>query len=415
MRLQPFGRSTHPSPRSVSPPPPDTRGASCPAESPSHWRLPSLPPGRRRRSRPATPSRPAATPRRPRSGPPGSRAPSPWMAASMRARRAGAQPASEFTQTDPAEGQPATERTEVRVLIGDDALYVGARLYDREPSRIKAALARRDDEVEADEFDVYLDTFHDHLSGVRFRVTPGGATLDGILGSSAQGSDEDHSWDPVWESATQLDSLGWTAEIRIPLSQLRYNSTRGRHLGYPALPQDPAEGRGGLVRVRAQERGERGEPLWPPRRAGPAPGPAPAGAAALRAGRGPYAPDRQPATRSGAAHDYHGSAGLDLKYGLTSDLTLNATVNPGLRPGRGGPCRGQPQRVRDLLSREAPLLRRGRRRLPLRRHPGLQQLWLSAVLLQPPHRPSSRSATWAATASTSWTCRPRPPSAPQPS
>jgi hypothetical protein len=136
-----------------------------------------------------------------------------------------AEPASGFTQTDPAEGQPATERTEVRVLIGEDALYVGARLHDREPQRIKAALARRDDEVEADEFDVYLDTFHDHLSGVRFRVTPGGATLDGILGSSAQGSEEDLSWDPVWESATQVDSLGWTAEIRIPLSQLRYSST----------------------------------------------------------------------------------------------------------------------------------------------------------------------------------------------
>src|SRR4051812_6729037 len=54
---------------------------------------------------------------------------------------AAAQPASEFTQTDPAEGQPATERTEVRVLIGDDALYIGARLHDREPNRIKAALA----------------------------------------------------------------------------------------------------------------------------------------------------------------------------------------------------------------------------------------------------------------------------------
>src|SRR5687768_4833867 len=70
---------------------------------------------------------------------------------------ASTEPATDFTQTDPAEGQPATERTEVRVLIGVDALYIGARLHDREPHRIKAALARRDDDVEADEFDVYLD------------------------------------------------------------------------------------------------------------------------------------------------------------------------------------------------------------------------------------------------------------------
>ncbi|HET6796739.1 MAG TPA: carbohydrate binding family 9 domain-containing protein, partial [Gemmatimonadales bacterium] len=136
-----------------------------------------------------------------------------------------APPATHFTQTDPVEGQPASERTEVRVLVGQDAIYVGARLYDSEAARVKAALARRDEEVAADEFDVYLDTFHDHLSGVRFRITPGGAILDGILGSSAQSSSEDDSWDPVWESGTQIDSLGWTAELRIPLSQLRYNST----------------------------------------------------------------------------------------------------------------------------------------------------------------------------------------------
>jgi hypothetical protein len=240
---------------------------------------------------------------------------------------AAAGPATRFTQTDPAEGAPATERTEVRVLIGEDALYVGARLYDREPSRIKAALARRDEAVEADEFDVYLDTFHDHLSGVRFRVTPGGATLDGILGSSAQGSDEDLSWDPIWESGTGVDSLGWTAEIRIPLSQLRYNSAangtwgiqfyrkilrKGEEDWFAFVPKSEVGGVSryahltGLGPLEAQRRLELAPYLL---------------------ARGSY----QPSTagdpfRSG--DEYHGSAGLDLKYGLTSDLTINATVNP---------------------------------------------------------------------------------------
>jgi hypothetical protein len=238
-----------------------------------------------------------------------------------------AQPATGFTQTDPAEGQPATERTEVRVLIGDDALYIGARLYDREPRLIKAALARRDDTVEADEFDVYLDTFHDHLSGVRFRVTPGGATLDGILGSSAQGSEENLSWDPVWESATEMDPLGWTAEIRIPLSQLRYNSTadgvwgiqfyrkilrKGEEDWFAFVPKSEVGGVSryghlvGLGPLQAQRRLE----LAPYLLAQAAYEPAEAG--------DPF--------RSG--DEYHGSAGLDLKYGVTSDLTLNATVNP---------------------------------------------------------------------------------------
>ena len=240
---------------------------------------------------------------------------------------AAAEPATRFTQTDPFEGRAATERTEVRVLIADDALYVGARLYDREPGRVKASLARRDDEVAADEFDVYLDTFHDHLSGVRFRVTPGGATLDGILGSSAQGSDEDYSWDPVWESATRVDSLGWTAELRIPLSQLRYSSTadgawgiqlyrkilrKGEEDVFAFAPKSEVGGVSryghlvGLGPLRAQRRLE----LAPYVLASAAYAPAPAG--------DPFS----------SGHDYRGSAGLDLKYGLTSDLTLNATVNP---------------------------------------------------------------------------------------
>jgi uncharacterized protein DUF5916/cellulose/xylan binding protein with CBM9 domain len=239
----------------------------------------------------------------------------------------GAEPVTSFTQTDPAEGRPATEQSDVRVLIGEDALYVGARLYDREPRRVKAALARRDDSVEADEFDVYLDTFHDHLSGVRFRVTPGGATLDGILGSSAQSSSEDDSWDPVWESATQVDSLGWTAELRIPLSQLRYNSTpdgtwgiqlyrkilrKGEEDWFAFVPKSDVGGVSryghlvGLGALQAQRRLE----LAPYALAKADYAPAPSG--------DPF--------RSG--HEYHGSAGLDLKYGLTSDLTLNATVNP---------------------------------------------------------------------------------------
>ncbi|HET6778103.1 MAG TPA: DUF5916 domain-containing protein [Gemmatimonadales bacterium] len=240
---------------------------------------------------------------------------------------AGAEPASDFTQTEPAEGRPATERTEVRVLIGQDALYVGARMYDREPERIKAALARRDEEVEADEFDVYLDTFHDHLSGVRFRVTPGGATLDGILGSSAQGSEEDDSWDPIWESGTQVDSLGWTVEIGIPLSQLRYNSTadgtwgiqlyrkilrKGEESWFAFVPKSEVGGVSryghlvGLGPLQAQRRLELAPYLL---------------------ARGSYEPSTA-GDPFGSGDEYHGSAGLDLKYGITSDLTLNATINP---------------------------------------------------------------------------------------
>jgi len=133
---------------------------------------------------------------------------------------AAAPAATGFTQLDPDEGKPASERTEVRVLIGDDALYIGARLFDSEPGKVKGLLARRDDGTSSDLFEVFIDSYHDHLTAARLRVNPAGAIRDAMIG--ADGS-EDDSWDPVWSAATQVDSLGWTAEMRIPLSQLRYD------------------------------------------------------------------------------------------------------------------------------------------------------------------------------------------------
>src|SRR5438552_2859914 len=82
------------------------------------------------------------------------------------------------------------------------------------------AAARRDDAIETDIFEVSIDSYHDHLTARRFRVNPAGAIRDALV--SAGGS-EDDSWDAVWEAAARVDSLGWTAEMRIPLSQLRYN------------------------------------------------------------------------------------------------------------------------------------------------------------------------------------------------
>src|SRR5689334_1195738 len=83
---------------------------------------------------------------------------------------AAATPVDEVSQLDPDEGRPASALTTVRVLIGGDALYIGARLYDSEPGRVKGALARRDDNTSSDLFEVYIDSYHDHLTASRFRV-----------------------------------------------------------------------------------------------------------------------------------------------------------------------------------------------------------------------------------------------------
>ncbi|WP_295695975.1 hypothetical protein, partial [Lapillicoccus sp.] len=95
-----------------------------------------------------------------------------------------APPVTNFRQHDPDEGALASEKTEVRILIDDDAIYVGWRLYDREPARIQSQLARRDDSVDGDIVEVSLDSYHDHLSAFIFRLSAGGARRDATVSSS---------------------------------------------------------------------------------------------------------------------------------------------------------------------------------------------------------------------------------------
>ena len=237
---------------------------------------------------------------------------------------AAATPFTQFTQIDPNEGQPASEATEVRVLIDDDALYIGARLHDREPARIRGKLARRDEGCDSDLLQVNLDTYHDHLTSVFFRLNPVGALRDGV--SAANGND-DTSWDPVWQGAASIDSGGWTAEMRIPLSQLHYNNVEDAVWGiqferliHRKQERDlfaftPKKEEGGVSRyghlVGLGHLGsQRHFEILP-----------------YTLARAEYTSvSKSNPFRSGK--DYFGAAGLDLKYGLTSDLTLAGSINP---------------------------------------------------------------------------------------
>ncbi len=138
-------------------------------------------------------------------------------------RAAGA--AGDFTQSWPAPGAAATERTEARVLYTNAALYVGVRLYDGAPDSIAAQLARRDASgIYSDWVHVMVDSYHDRRTAFRFAVNPRGVKKDVF---HFDDGNEDASWDAGWEVATTVDSLGWAAEFRIPLSQLRFGSAPG--------------------------------------------------------------------------------------------------------------------------------------------------------------------------------------------
>ena len=132
--------------------------------------------------------------------------------------------ATDFTQNYPQSGVPASRRTEARVVFAGDAIYIGMRAFDS-PDSIIAPLMRRDGMLNSDWVDVLIDSFHDRRTAFHFAVNPAGVKVDMYHYDDIQA---DMSWDAVWDVAVARDSLGWTAEFRIPLSQLRYSLSSDR-------------------------------------------------------------------------------------------------------------------------------------------------------------------------------------------
>ena len=137
--------------------------------------------------------------------------------------------ATDFTQEWPRRGQPAVQRTEVRILYDDQYLYVGARMHhDRQrdggTARVVRRLHRRDQESQSDWFGIALDSGRDRRTALLFEVNAAGVQKDQLIYND---STYDPSWDGVWESAVSTDEEGWTAELRIPLSLLRFAPGEG--------------------------------------------------------------------------------------------------------------------------------------------------------------------------------------------
>ncbi|MFP5265187.1 MAG: sugar-binding protein [Blastocatellia bacterium] len=133
-----------------------------------------------------------------------------------------AAPAADFRQEEPNEGAPATEKTEVRVLYDNKYLYVGIRAFDSEPDKINARELTRDASFSNDDkIEILLDTYHDRRNAYRFAVNPLGTQQDALI--TDEGRDVNLSWDAPWLSAGRKDQTGYTVEIAIPLTTLRYN------------------------------------------------------------------------------------------------------------------------------------------------------------------------------------------------
>jgi hypothetical protein len=232
-----------------------------------------------------------------------------------------AEAATGFRQFSPDREAPAGEPTVVKVLYDDDAIYFGVACYRTNGHPIASCLSRRDRITASDRIRIYVDPYHDLRSGYHFRVNP-----DGVMEDYYNFDDlyHDISWDCVWQAKTSRDDGGWYAEVRVPFSSIRYRAadsmtwgfnvfnyiqSRGEQTGWSVWDRDLS----GFMSRSGTLTGIRG--VRPPRQLELA----------------PYAVGRltdPSAPRDLDETDRYGNFGLDLKYGVTANLTLNATFQP---------------------------------------------------------------------------------------
>lgn len=236
---------------------------------------------------------------------------------------------TDFIQNQPNPGKPASEKTEIRFSYDDDALYIAARMYDSHPDSMVAQLARRDNTVYSEWVYVAIDSYYDRRTAFAFALNPKGVKADMFLYDD---TNDDDSWDAVWDGAARQDSLGWTAEFRIPFSQLRFSSSSNKPNG------EMVWGMNVLRKIARKNE----ESFWSPIRKD-----ANAMVSAFGDLQGidglkpprrlevlPYTMSRVVRAPGDVNNPFYSATdgtiggGADVKIGVTSDLTLTATINP---------------------------------------------------------------------------------------
>ena len=234
-----------------------------------------------------------------------------------------AQPVSNFTQLEPEEGMPASESTEVLILYDDNNLYLGIKCFDSQPEKIVANVMCRDADLSKNDMaGILLDSFHDHRNAFCFVFNPLGAKQDGLITDEGKGKNFD--WDGVWECAASRDSSGWYGELAIPFRTLRFQEKENQTWGINVSR---------IIRRRNEV------VFWTPikRDYGMDPWAKISmighlkGLENLKQKRNlyfkPYVLAEIARESEDRETEFSPEAGLDLKYGISSSLTLDLTLN----------------------------------------------------------------------------------------
>jgi len=232
--------------------------------------------------------------------------------------------AGDFVQYQPDDGKPATQKTEFKVLLDENNVYVAIKAYDTAPDSISRFVTRRDN-PDGDWVGVAFDSYHDLRTGFVFIVNAAGTKLDQIM--SDDGNSEDTTWDPIWFVKTAMQSWGYSVEMRIPLTQLRFRISEGGTWGLTAvrfvyrnqeqsfwsyIPRNSS----GMIHLFGDARGFEG--IKPRKQADITPFAVTSFEHSGKEEGNPFATGKK----------YYLNGGVDGKFGITNNMTLDLTVNP---------------------------------------------------------------------------------------
>ena len=243
------------------------------------------------------------------------------------------EPAPKFLQQEPRVGELATEQTEMWVFFDDRNVYVSARMHDSEPDRMIADEMRRDASIYQNEhFVVIFDTFHDRRTGFFFQTNPLGAVRDALI---VDENTANYDWNAVWDVKVHRDETGWTSEMVIPFKSLRYPTGKEQVWGINARRWERRINEHSLLSITP--------PGTPPNNAVQRLAnaatlvgmevPPPAHNIELK----PYGVSNLTTNRVSTppvSNRFDRDIGIDAKYGITSNVTLDLTVQHRLRAGR---------------------------------------------------------------------------------
>jgi hypothetical protein len=294
---------------------------------------------------------------------------------------------SGFVQQKPMEGKPGTQQTSFKIMYDNDHIYVAFRVQEIEPEKINRRLSRRD-EMEGDIVGIQIDSYYDKTTAFFFWVTAAGVKIDGVIVDGTNG--EDMSWDAVWTGRTAFDSHGWTAEMKIPLTQLRFSHAETHTWGlqviryiqrhdevdlWQPIPRDASTW---VSRLGTME-GLRG--IEPKRQIELMPY---AVASTER-----YKAEEGNPFRTGKSSDL--SAGLDGKIGITNNMILDFTINPDFGQVEADPSEVNLTAYESYYEEKRPFFVEGRNILSFGVTPGENEsssdnLFYSRRIGRSPHR-----------------------------